>query len=114
MCRQRGTISDLRRPLAFLMKLLIVIVNYKTPELAIDCLQSLDHELTTVPGTRVVVTDNASGDGSAAAIRAAIESHKWTWAEVMELPKNGGFAYGNNAAIAPALKSPNPPQYIYL
>ena len=96
------------------MKLLIVIVNYKTPQLAIDCLQSLDHELTTVPGTRVIVTDNASGDGSAAAIRSAIEAHKWTWAEVMELPKNGGFAYGNNAAIAPALRSEHPPQYVYL
>ena len=77
------------------MKLLVVIVNYKTPQLAIDCLQSLDHEITTVPGTRVIVTDNASGDGSAEKIRAAIDAHRWTWASVMELPKNGGFAVSN-------------------
>jgi GT2 family glycosyltransferase len=97
------------------MKLLVVIVNYKTPQLTIDCLQSLDHELNTVPGARVVVTDNASGDGSAERIQKAIDAHGWqSWASVMPLPKNGGFAYGNNAAIAPALKDPHPPKYIYL
>jgi GT2 family glycosyltransferase len=97
------------------MKLLVVIVNYKTADLAIDCLQSLDHEVSTVPGeTRVVVTDNASGDGSVEKIQRAIDSHPWRWASVQALPKNGGFAYGNNAAIAPALKSEHPPQYVYL
>src|SRR4029079_12786134 len=28
--------------------------------------------------------------------------------------KNGGFSYGNNAVIGPALKAEHPPQYIYL
>src|SRR6266480_1036527 len=97
------------------MKLLVVIVNYRTADLTIDCLQSLDHEIKTVPGeTRVIVTDNASGDGSAEKIRAAIDQHNWTWATLMPLEKNGGFAYGNNAAIAPALKAEHPPQYVYL
>ena len=47
------------------MKLLIVIVNYKTAGLTVDCLRSLAAELPGVAGvTRVCVTDNASGDGS--------------------------------------------------
>src|SRR5438067_11872719 len=97
------------------MKLLVVIVNFRTADLTIDCLQSLDHELRTVPGLkRVVVTDNASGDGSVEKIQAAIDANHWDWASVMALPKNGGFAYGNNAAIAPALKGAHPPQYVYL
>lgn len=96
------------------MKLLIVIVNYKTAALTVDCLQSLDHELNTVPETQVVVVDNASDDGSVETIQSAIDQHNWTWATVLPLSKNGGFAYGNNAAIDPALKSEHPPQYVYL
>src|SRR5687768_6099546 len=96
------------------MKLLVVIVNYKTPDLTVECLESLAPEIATVPGTRVVVTDNASGDDSAEKISAAIAQHHWDWATFMPLETNGGFAYGNNRAIEPALKSQHPPQYIYL
>jgi len=96
------------------MKLLVVIVNYRTPDLTIDCLTSLASEMSTVPGTRVIVTDNASGADSVLSIQAAIDAHKWDWATLMPLEKNGGFAAGNNAAIAPALKSEHPPQYVYL
>jgi hypothetical protein len=96
------------------MKLLVVVVNYRTPDLTIDCLTSLAAEMSTVRGTRVIVTDSASGDDSVAKIQAAIDSHKWDWVTLMPLEKNGGFAAGNNAAIAPALKADHPPQYVYL
>lgn len=97
------------------MKLLVVIVNYKTPDLTVECLQSLAAEIPLVPGTtRVVVTDNASGGGSVEKIQAAIDQHRWDWASVMPLPTNGGFAYGNNRGIEPALKGDDKPQYIYL
>jgi GT2 family glycosyltransferase len=96
------------------MKLLVVIVNYRTADLAIECLRSLATEVGGIPGTRVVVTDNDSGDDSVKLIQSAIEKHAWTWASLMSLPKNGGFAYGNNAAITPALKSADPPEYVYL
>ncbi len=95
--------------------LLVVVLNYRTAALTIDCLQSLVNEIPTVPNTRVVVTDNASGDGSAEQIAAAIAQHNWhPWAEIMPLERNGGFAYGNNAAIRPALASSNPPDYVLL
>ena len=97
------------------MRLLIVIVNYRTAELVIDCLQSLEGEVRQLAGTRVVVTDNASGDDSAERIRAAVAQHGWgDWVQVMPLPRNGGFAYGNNAAIRPALESNDPPDYFFL
>ncbi len=96
------------------MKLLIVIVNYRTPQLTIDCLQSLASEVKTVPGSRVIVTDNASGDGSVEQIQAAIDQHKWDWVTLMALAKNGGFAYGNNRGMEAAIKSSAPPQYVYL
>ena len=97
------------------MKLLVVIVNYKTPDLTVECLQSLALEVKLVPGvTRVVVTDNASGDGSVEKIQSAIDKHGWTWASVLPLPNNGGFAYGNNRGIEPALQADDEPQYVYL
>ena len=95
--------------------LLVVIVNYRTPSLTIDSLRSLVSEVQALPGIRVVVTDNNSGDGSVEKIGAAIETEGWgEWASLMPLELNGGFAYGNNAAIRPALHSTNPPPYILL
>lgn len=95
--------------------LLVVIVNYRTPDLTIDCLRSLVDEIQLLPGTSVVVTDNASGDGSAERIQTAIDTQGWSeWVFLMPLEKNGGFAYGNNEAIRPALESDNPPAYVVL
>ena len=36
------------------------------------------------------------------------------WVTIEPLPRNGGFAYGNNAAIRPALASDQPPDYVLL
>jgi GT2 family glycosyltransferase len=97
------------------MKLLVVIVNYRTAGLAVDCLRSLAPELAAIGAARVVVTDNLSGDDSVARIRQAIDDNRWNaWASVMPLPANGGFAYGNNAAIRPALEGDDKPQYVLL
>jgi N-acetylglucosaminyl-diphospho-decaprenol L-rhamnosyltransferase len=44
-----------------------------------------------------------------------IDENRWNaWASVMRLPANGGFAYGNNAGIRPALESADKPQYVLL
>jgi hypothetical protein len=97
------------------MKLLVVIVNYRTPDLTVECLQSLASEIATIPGTvRVVVTDNDSQDESVVKIHQAIETNKWEWATLLPLATNGGFAYGNNRGILPTLKGEDPPEYVYL
>lgn len=97
------------------MTLLIVIVNYRTADLTIDCLRSLEPEVRAQPGTRVVVTDNASGDDSPARIAAAVAENGWQeWATFVPLTNNGGFACGNNEAIRPALAGPAPPEYVLL
>lgn len=101
------------------MKLLVVIVNYRTAGLTIDCLRSLAPEIAALPGgagaAHVVVTDNASGDESVGQIDAAVRANGWgNWASVLPLSRNGGFAYGNNAAVAPALAAHDPPDYVLL
>jgi N-acetylglucosaminyl-diphospho-decaprenol L-rhamnosyltransferase len=95
--------------------LLIVIVNYRTAELTINCLRSLVTEIQSVPGIRVAVVDNDSGDGSVAKIQQAIDTENWqNWAHFILSDYNGGFSFGNNLAIRPVLKSTNPPAYFLL
>lgn len=96
-------------------QLCIVIVNYRTAVLAVDCLRSLSAQADNSGRTRVIVADNASGDGSTECLAAALADNGWSgWAEVLALPRNGGFAYGNNAGIAAALGSTCPPDYVLL
>ncbi|MEZ6116741.1 MAG: glycosyltransferase family 2 protein [Pirellulaceae bacterium] len=78
---------------------LVVIVNYRTPHDACNTLASLHPEMERLPNMRVVVADNASGDDSVQHIRSTIELKQWTWASVMPLDRNGGFAAGNNAVV---------------
>lgn len=93
----------------------VVIVNYRTAGLTVDCLRSLVAEKQACPGLDVVVTDNASPDDSVARLRAAVEENGWgDWVRVVPLPRNGGFAYGNNEAIRLALARPQPPDYVHL
>lgn len=106
--------SDATQPDS-LTPLIIVILNYRTPGLTIDCLRSLVGEVRSLPGTRVVVSDNASGDGSVERIGAAIATEGWgDWASLLPLEHNGGYAFGNNAVIARSLQSTNPPPYFLL
>ena len=95
------------------MRLLVVVVNYKTHALVADCLDSLAGEVAGLDAD-VVVTDNASGDGSIEAVENHIASRGYGWARTMPLPRNGGFAYGNNAAVRPALASDTPPDFVLL
>lgn len=81
-------------------RLFVIIVNYRTAPLTVQCLASLAPEVPALRGGRVIVVDNASGDDSLANVGAAIERRGWAgWAELIALPRNGGFAYGNNAAV---------------
>ena len=96
-------------------RVLVVIVNYRTADLVVDCLGSLVGERAALSGMRVVVTDNASGDGSVERIGQAIKARGWSeWARVEALERNGGFSYGNNAAIGPALGGEGAPEFVWL
>jgi len=96
-------------------RLAVVIVNYRTAGLVIDCLRSLEPEVAGLPGTQVVVIDNLSGDGSLEMLGAAIAAEGWGgWASVRGAPSNGGFSAGNNAGLRPLLASPDAPDWFLL
>lgn len=81
------------------VRLAVVILNYRTPQLVLDCLETLDGQVEPVRD-EVVVVDNASEDGSDEAIQAVITARGWgSWARVVAADRNGGFSAGNNAGI---------------
>jgi N-acetylglucosaminyl-diphospho-decaprenol L-rhamnosyltransferase len=83
------------------MELAIVVLNYKTPDLVVDCLWSIQDQNEVKTGrVIVIVVDNCSGDDSVAKIERAIAENQWQdWAKLVASPINGGFAAGNNVGI---------------
>ncbi|SLN68177.1 N-acetylglucosaminyl-diphospho-decaprenol L-rhamnosyltransferase [Roseovarius litorisediminis] len=81
------------------MKIAIVIVNYKTPELVIGCLKSLEHEIGDSGDVNVFVGDADSQDGSVELISDFITTECLDWASCFEIGENGGFAFGNNYIV---------------
>lgn len=75
----------------------IVIVNYKTPDLCIDSLKSLQPESSSY--LNVFVVDNASNDNSLDKIDFAIKENSWKSVKVIQSQSNSGFSYGNNIGI---------------
>ena len=79
------------------MQLSIVIVNYKTPDLLIQCLESI---LETVPTSlvfEVIVVDNNSNDNSERTIKLKFPDVTWIQKE-----ENDGFGRANNIGIKQA------------
>ncbi len=96
-------------------RVLILILNYRTPALTLACLDSLTDTLQRFPNARVILIDNASGDDSLAQFCAAIEEHTFrVRISLLALPNNVGFAAGNNEGMRPALASPEPPDFVWL
>lgn len=96
-------------------RLVVSIVAWKGADLTIDCLRSIEPELDSVPGTRVIVVDNASPDGSADRVEQAIRAHGWgAWATLIRAPSNRGFAAGNNIAIRTMLAEEQSAEFVLL
>lgn len=97
------------------MKLLAVIVNFRTPRMTVDALDALVPELRAIPTARAIVVDNDSGDGSYEAISADVRARGWAdVVEVVRSDRNGGFGYGNNFGIRRGLAAADKPDYFYI
>ncbi|EKD94469.1 MAG: glycosyl transferase family protein [uncultured bacterium] len=70
-------------------KLTIIILNHNTKELLGNCLKSIKSNLNDID-YEVIVSDNASTDGSAELLR-----EKYTWVKLIQGP-NISFSNGNN------------------
>lgn len=72
----------------------IVIVSYRCRELLVACLRSIAANPYTGGRMAVTVVDNASEDGTVAAVRAGFPDVR-----VVEMARNAGFSAANNVAL---------------
>lgn len=97
------------------MKLLTVMVNFRTAEMTFQSADALMRATATIKGARLVIVDNHSEDGSFEWLDRAVRQSSWKdRAEVLQTERNGGFGYGNNFAIRRNLASAEPADYFYL
>jgi N-acetylglucosaminyl-diphospho-decaprenol L-rhamnosyltransferase len=93
----------------------VVVVNYRTPDLAIACVRSLAAERASIPGLEVMLVDNASGDGSPDRMRDGLgDLIDSGFVTLLPLPLNGGFGWGNNQALLRLTARPAPPEFVML
>ena len=75
-----------------MLQVSIIIVNYKTPQLVIDCVNSIEKNSSGVD-FEVIVVDNHSEDDSVERLS------KDNRIILIESSRNGGFGYGNNLGM---------------
>lgn len=97
------------------MDIAAIIVNYRTADATIDSATALSADLEGFNGSRIIVVDNDSRDGSFARLQEAFRAPTWNGrVEVVESGHNGGYGYGINVGIRRALALPTPPRYLYV
>lgn len=93
----------------------VIIVNYRTPDLAVACVRSLVAERAYLPRLEVMLVDNASGDGSAESMGAALSDLVDSgFVTLLPLSLNGGFGWGNNQALLRLTARAAPPEFVML
>lgn len=96
------------------MKLLCITVNFRTADLTLRLLGSLEKALEGLDAS-VTVVENGSGDGSDKKLRLGINALSGRLpVRLIESPVNLGFAGGNNLAIEAALEGPEAPDVFHL
>ncbi len=87
------------------MELSIITLNYKKPELTLDCLSSLylqhKNELES-DVFEVIVVDNKSDDGSVEVLEKEVKKHTYKNIHVIASKENNGFGAGNNLGVQSA------------
>ncbi|TWI86878.1 glycosyltransferase family 2 protein [Chitinophaga japonensis] len=75
------------------MDLSVIIVNYKSADLLLDCIHSIIQETAAI-AYEIIVVDNNSGDNSREIITRTYPQVRW-----LQLDNNAGFARANNAGM---------------
>ena len=79
----------------------IIIVNYKTPHLLIDCLHSVIGHTRGV-SIEVIIVDNESGDTSEAIVRTVFPATNFPDVRWFDMGYNAGFGRANNFGMKQA------------
>ena len=97
--------------------ILVIVLNFRTPGMSIE---AASHAISAMDGLAgaIRIVDNASGDGSAEAIAAAISAKAdapgWSRVSLIRSARNGGFGAGNNIAMRAGLPDGSRADYVYI
>jgi N-acetylglucosaminyl-diphospho-decaprenol L-rhamnosyltransferase len=92
----------------------VVTVNYRTPDLTMECLASLRGERKALPKLKVVIVDGCSEDGSAEKLASAIDVAEYhDWVTFLPLSINGGFGWANNQAVLSLAGQGKAPEFVH-
>jgi len=87
------------------MKLSIVTLNFRKPQLTIACMESLyqiyKHEFEKGE-FELIIVDNFSEDDSIISIKKELEKNGYKNCQIVENKKNTGFGAGNNLGVSKA------------
>ncbi|MCW8138733.1 MAG: glycosyltransferase family 2 protein [Planctomycetota bacterium] len=75
----------------------VVILNYRTPDLALAALESVAAQAS--PDDALLVVDNEGGDDALERLRAGVAARGLGDVGIVSSPVNGGFSAGNNLGI---------------
>ena len=79
------------------MDISIIIINFRTPQLTKECVESVERVFENSQYTHeVILVDNYSNDGHFEELKSLGNDT----VHIYETPKNGGFGYGNNFGVA--------------
>jgi GT2 family glycosyltransferase len=76
-----------------IVSLSIIIVNYRSMRLALDCINTIYKETSNIT-FEIIVVDNASGDDSESLLKNSYPAVRW-----IQMGYNAGFARANNQGI---------------
>tara|TARA_R110002074_G_scaffold4817_9_gene23538 strand:- start:48 stop:1058 length:1011 start_codon:yes stop_codon:yes gene_type:complete len=98
------------------IRLLVIVLNYRTAQMT---LRAAEAALADMPenGAEMIIVDNASNDGSAEVLQAAITDWGWNVGARVRLilsPRNGGFGAGNNLGLRAGMSDGSTPDYFYV
>jgi GT2 family glycosyltransferase len=96
--------------------IVVVILNYKTPELAVMAAQSAAKAMAAYGGV-ILLVDNASPDGSFEKMQQGVQKAVWPDhldVQVLQSGHNGGFGAGNNFGIRAGLAICPDAEFVYI
>jgi N-acetylglucosaminyl-diphospho-decaprenol L-rhamnosyltransferase len=97
------------------MRVLGIMINYRTAELTAKAADCLLAELDAVGDSHLLIIDNDSQDGSLDVLHAEASKRGWgTRATVIGSPRNGGYGYGINVGAKWGFQQGNDPHYLYV
>lgn len=96
--------------------IVVVVLNYKTPDLSVSAAQSAAVALAGFGGA-ILLVDNDSGDGSFETMQNGVEAATWPdhlTVQVLQSGRNGGFGAGNNFGIRAGLALCPEAEFVYI